>query len=91
MSMGVAWSRMACEHLVKTSAWRSLSVKCRHVKRAPICTSDRLFVKMRAMAAAISEASGLVAADSCHKRFSKGVMDVLGSSSLTVDIVIYGQ
>lgn len=87
MSMAVAKSRMACEHFVRTSACLSRSVKCRHVKRAPIWTSDKLLVKMRETAAAISEASGLVAADSCHNRLSRGVMEVLGSSSLAVDMV----
>jgi hypothetical protein len=74
-------------HCVRTSARRSRSVKCRHVRRAPIWTSDRLFVKMRETAAAISMASGAVAADSCQRRLSNGVIEVLGSSSLFVDMV----
>lgn len=81
--------RIASEHLFKTSACRSRSVKCRHVNKAPIWTSEILFVKMCETAPAISSALGFAsAADSCQRRLRRGVMEILGSSSISFEAMI---
>lgn len=78
---------MAFEHLERTSACLSSSVKWRHVNRAPVWTSDRLFVKIKDRAAAISSAVGFVDDVSCQSRLRSGVIETLGSSSFAVDTV----
>jgi hypothetical protein len=90
VSISVAKVRIASAHFDNTSAWRSRSVKCRHVKRAPVWTSDRLLVKMWDTAAAISTALGFVAADSCQRRLRRGVMDIL-DSSMVFDVAMVGR
>lgn len=81
-------SRIALEHLARTSACRSWSVKWRHVNSAPVWTSDRLFVKIKDSAEAISSAVGFVVGDSCHRRLSSGVMETLASSSAGTDDMV---
>jgi hypothetical protein len=88
--ISVAKFRMASAHFESTSAWRSRSVKCRHVKRAPVWTSERLLVKIWDTAAAISTALGFVAADSCQRRLRRGVIEILDSSML-FDMAIVGR
>lgn len=78
---------MAFEHLARTSACLSSSVKWRHVNKAPIWTSDRLFVKINESAAAISSALGFVVGDSCQSRLRRGVIETLGSSSFAVETI----
>lgn len=80
---------MALEHFASTSAWRSWSVKCKHVKSAPIWTSDMLLVKIKDKAEAISSAVGFVEGDSCQSLLRRGVMEILDSASANgLDIVL---
>lgn len=83
--MSVAKSRIACAHLARISACRSRSVKCRHVRRAPVWTSDKLLVKISPNAAAISAAVGLVEGDSCQSLLRSGVMEIFSSGRASAD------